>query len=121
MCVCFCEVILFFVFFTKIQDKEAIRLLQERLVASEQKASEQRNKVQSLQQELKVAHKVELLRLFAVLQPDLGLSSTFKETCLWQVVMGEVGKDIPFKKLMNSPVGFKGRAQQIQTLQLKVS
>lgn len=37
-----------------------------------------------------------------------------------QVVISEVGKDIPFQKLMNSPVGFKGRAQQIQTLQSKV-
>lgn len=91
------------------------------LAASEQKASEQRNKVQSLRQELKVAHKVELFHLASILLPAVGLSSTFKETCLWQVVISEVGKDIPFKKLMNSPVGFKGRAQQIQTLQIKVS
>uniref|UniRef100_H3D006 Coiled-coil domain containing 13 n=1 Tax=Tetraodon nigroviridis TaxID=99883 RepID=H3D006_TETNG len=75
------------------KDEETVRLLQEMLAASEQKASEQRNKVQSLRQELKVAHKV---------------------------VISEVGMDVPFQKLMNSPVGFKGRAQQIQTLQGKV-
>lgn len=41
---------------------------------------------------------------------------------LWsrQVVISEIGKDIPFQKLLNCPVGFKGRAQQIQSLQLKV-
>ncbi|TWW56257.1 hypothetical protein D4764_08G0002440, partial [Takifugu flavidus] len=75
------------------QERETVRLLQERLAASELKASEQRNKIQFLQKELKVAHKV---------------------------VISEVGKDIPFQKLLNCPVGFKGRAEEMQTLKLKV-
>lgn len=45
-------------FFANMQERETVRLLQERLVASELKASEQRNKLQFLQQELKIAHKV---------------------------------------------------------------
>eukprot|EP00066_Takifugu_rubripes_P030573 XP_011619839.1 PREDICTED: coiled-coil domain-containing protein 13-like [Takifugu rubripes] len=75
------------------KERETVRLLQERLAASELKASEQRNKIQFLQKELKVAHKV---------------------------VISEVGKDIPFQKLLNCPVGFKGRAEEMQTLKLKV-
>lgn len=39
---------------------------------------------------------------------------------LWQVVISEVGKDVPFQKLLTCPVGFKGRAEQIQTLEIKV-
>lgn len=70
-------VVVFF-FRLKIQDRETVRLLQEMLAASEQKASEQRNKVQSLRRELKVAHKVELLHLCSILLPAVGLSFTFK-------------------------------------------
>lgn len=47
-----------------MQEKETVRLLQEMLATSEQKASEQRNRLQSLRQELKFAHKVELFHPF---------------------------------------------------------
>ena len=67
--------------------------LQEQLVQSKHKTTEYRNQCQLLKQDLKLAHKV---------------------------IAKEVGGGVTVSALLNSPSGWRGRSQQILTLQKKL-
>ncbi|XP_048578258.1 coiled-coil domain-containing protein 13 [Nematostella vectensis] len=76
------------------QDSEAVAGLQEKLNHANQKMAEYRNQCETLKKELKVATKV---------------------------LSKEVGENVNMSSLLNEPSGWRGRQQQIITLQHKVA
>ncbi|KAK3106358.1 hypothetical protein FSP39_018431 [Pinctada imbricata] len=75
------------------EDHVDIKALQDKVKYAENKMAEHRNQCSFLKQELKTAHKV---------------------------LAQEVGDNVDIKSILNSPSGWKGRAQQIVNLQKKV-
>ena len=80
-----------------LEDEEKLKLrlseLQEELTQSKTKTTDYRNQCQILKQDLKLAHRV---------------------------IAKEVGKGVTVSELLNSPSGWRGRSQQIITLQNKL-
>lgn len=101
----------------------------EKLAAAELKVAEYRNHVQSVKQELKVAHKVMFLSSLVSCCLTITLSNdqwwpasenTFCQPWL-QVLISEVGEEVNIQQLLSSPGSFRGRSQQILALKTRAS
>lgn len=101
----------------------------EKLAAAELKVAEYRNHVQSVKQELKVAHKVMFLSslvsrcLTITLSCDQWWPASENAFCQpWlQVLISEVGEEVNIQQLLSSPGSFRGRSQQILALKTRAS
>lgn len=112
------------------QEAPLVKSLQEKLSVALLKVSEYRNQLQSVRQELKIAHKVLGFVFFLrfLLHFTYGLISgddlcviTCGVLLLLQVLLSEVGEEVNLQQLISSPGNFRGRAQQILALQSRAS
>lgn len=110
------------------QETPLMKSLQEKLSVALLKVSEYRNQLQSVRQELKIAHKVLVffLGFFFHAACRLIFGSDFcvircGVLLLLQVLVSEVGEEVNLQRLISSPGNFRGRAQQILALQLRAS
>lgn len=104
-----------------------MKSLQEKLSGALLKVSEYRNQLQSVRQELKIAHKVPVFLGF-LLHFTYGFIPGSDFCFIWcgvllpfQVLVSEVGTEVNLQQLISSPGSFRGRAQQILALQSRVS
>lgn len=105
------------------QENPLVKSLQEKLAAAQLKVTEYRNQLQSVKQELKVAHKVlffSLIYVIFMITHDFCIHKN-KVLLVLQVLISEVGEGVNLQQLLSSPGSFRGRAQQILALQIKAS